>query len=105
MKYAKGLFFLGVLLSLFVLSDLVLWWYLSAKSLSFEETKALYLSYFPAWSRNARYLTGLFIIINIAAMYVIGKAIAFLGKNYRGAGILFMILNALMLALKLWSLM
>lgn len=38
-------------------------------------------------------------------MYLIGKSIASLGKDYRAVGLVSMILITLMLALQLWSLM
>ena len=105
MKNAKLWFFLGLLLSLFALSNLVLWGYFSARPLPFEETKALYLRYFPEWARNGRSLAGFFTLVNVLSLYLVGKTIAYLDKTYRRIGIPVMMLNTLMLALQLWSLM
>ncbi len=105
MRNSKTWYFLGILLTLVVLSDLVLWWYLSAKPLSFQETKAMYMGYFPDWVDSARYLTGFFILVNILSLYFLGKAIAYLSKNYRRVDVPVMVLSTILLALQLWSLM
>lgn len=86
MKNSKAWYLLGVLLTLLVLLNLILWWYLRTKPLPFGEIKALYMDYFPEWVNNARYLTGFFVLINILALAFLGKAIAYLGKNYLRVG-------------------
>ncbi|MFB9293204.1 hypothetical protein [Persicitalea jodogahamensis] len=75
MKNPKLWFVIGILLTILVVVDFVLWWYLSTFSLSFEKTKTLYLSFSPPFFRNSRYLTGLFLALNTLALYLTGKAI------------------------------
>lgn len=65
----KALITTGILLTFIVLYSFIFWLKLSLSTkLSFEATRQLYLSNYPSFLRNARFLTLLYIILNITAI-------------------------------------
>ncbi len=101
----KASFYFGLLLCIVVVANLILWIGLSTKDVPFDQAKALYLSYFPAFLRNATTLTLLPIGLGSLSIYLLSRSQELLDVGYRRAGQLLMSLNGVLIVWQLFSLM
>lgn len=101
----KVAFSIGILLFVAVVADLTLWISLSTKDISFDQTKALYLSYFPAFLRNATILTLLTIALSSLSIYLLSRSSKLPGTGYRRVGQLLLALNFVLISWQIFSLM
>jgi hypothetical protein len=64
----RFLFVVGMILTVLVLIDLVLWWMVSSGSSGvFQDTVTRYLNYYPEYCRNASLLTIISIVLGLSA--------------------------------------
>ncbi|MBD2700482.1 hypothetical protein IC229_07540 [Spirosoma sp. BT702] len=101
----KTAFYFGLLLCLIGTANLILWIGLSTKDLSFEQTKALYLSYFPVFFRNVTLITLLGIAFGCFSAYLLIRSQGLTDIGYRRVGQLFIGLNTLLIMWQAFSLM
>ena len=100
MKRIYTLFISGLLLTLIVLYNLILWWAISTeKSTSFDQAKEAYLNRYPAFLADSLLLTLLSIVMSVTA----GLCFFQIRQKSRGKlGLLSKVLAILHLILILW---
>lgn len=101
----KSLITTGIILTLVVLYSFALWFKLSMNTkLSFEATRQLYLSNYPSFLRNARFLTFLYIILNITAIICLFQS-RYASPKVAAVVRFLIILNIVMMTWQVFSLM
>jgi|GEM_PF-5858591 len=101
----KLLFYSGLLLCVVVVANIALWIIVSTKEVAFDEAKALYLGYFPAFLGNALVLTLLGITLNSLSTYLLTRSQKIIGSVYRRVSQLVIILNIILISWQVFTLM
>jgi len=101
MKLADFLFYLALVFVVIVLSDLFLWFAVTAKTIDVEVGRQNYLSYYPSTLQNGRVLTVVSLFMLTFSGYIFLNASKH-NKN-RNAAIILGMISALLLILKIYS--
>ena len=106
MKDTNTNFYLGLFLFGLVLTNVTLWIFVATRhSLSFADAKETYLSYFPAFLQNATLLTLLNVAFCAASLYLLIRIGESLSRFYNLIRIPVIILNTVLIAWNVFSLM
>ncbi|OIN56576.1 hypothetical protein [Arsenicibacter rosenii] len=101
----KALFYTGLLCCFLVVANVTLWIKTATQDLPFEQVKARYLGYFPAFLQNALILTLLNIGLCGISVWLLSRSRRLPGFGYRGTSITIIGLDILLISWLVFTLM